>query len=138
MENFSFIRRLSQFGTLLQTRLCGVEVGQDSFGNRYYRERSRPKTQAESSTMKNFREKRWVIYAGEPEASKVPPEWHIWLHHTADAPLPEASPFHKSWQKPHQANQTGTSEAYAPPGHLLKGGRRGKATGDYQAWNPEK
>lgn len=128
MENFSLVRRLSQLGTILQTRLSGVEVGRDEFGNVYYRSRQTPKGE---------REKRWVIYAGEPEASKVPPEWHIWLHHTADAPLSEKSSFHKSWQKPYQPNLTGTAEAYFPPGHTFAGGRRHKATGDYQAWKPE-
>jgi NADH:ubiquinone oxidoreductase subunit len=128
MENFSLIRRLSQFGTMMQTMFCGVEAGRDAFGNRYYRSKQ---------TRQGQREKRWVVYAGEPEASKVPPEWHIWLHHTANAPLSEDSPFHRSWQKPHQPNLTGTSEAYLPPGHTLEGSRRPKATGDYEAWRPE-
>ncbi|MFY9287158.1 MAG: NADH:ubiquinone oxidoreductase subunit NDUFA12 [Alphaproteobacteria bacterium] len=128
MENFSLIRRLSQFGTLMQTCFKGIEVGRDITGNRYYHERHTPK---------GMRQRRWVIYAGEPEASKVPPEWHIWLHQTADAPLSESSSFHKPWQKPHQPNMTGTSESYLPPGHTLEGGKRAKATGDYEAWTPE-
>jgi len=123
--DFSFIRRLSQFATRMQTRFCGVEVGQDQFGNRYYRDRK---------TQKGIRERRWVMYVGEPEASKVPPEWHIWLHHTADAPIPLQSPLRKVWQKPYAQNQTGTESAYFPPGH--DGGQRAKATGDYEAWNP--
>ena len=32
--------------------------------------------------------RRWVLYAGEAEASAVPAEWHSWLHFTTDAPLP--------------------------------------------------
>ena len=128
MENFSLIRRLSQFGTLIHTWLCGAKAGRDSFGNRYYRARWTPK---------GHREKRWVVYAGEPEASKVPPEWHIWLHHTAGAPLGAQSPLRKPWQKAHQPNMTGTARAYRPPGHTLEGGRRPKATGDYEAWRPE-
>ena len=125
---FSLIRRLSQFSTRLQSVLCGVEVGHDSFGNVYYRARRTPKGE---------REKRWVMYAGEPEASKVPPEWHIWLHHTADAPIDLSSPFRKAWQKPHQQNMTGTPDAYFPPSEALAKGQRAKATGDYQPWNPE-
>jgi NADH:ubiquinone oxidoreductase subunit len=123
-EPFSFIRRLSQIGTLLQTSLFGQEVGTDHFGNSYYRDRK---------TAAGLREKRWVIYKGEPEASKVPPEWHIWLHHTADAPLPDSA--RKVWQKPHIENMTGTTEAWLPP--ALEGEGRPKATGDYQAWQPE-
>src|SRR5271168_1645728 len=98
-DNFSFIRRLSQFGTMLQTCFCGVEAGRDKSGNRYYHARRTPE---------GAREKRWVIYAGEPEASKVPPEWHIWLHHTTAAPLSPQSPFRQPWQKPYQPNMTGT------------------------------
>lgn len=128
MENFSFIRRLSQIGTLLQTRFYGVEVGSDSFGNRYFRDRKTPS---------GVRERRWVLYKGEPEASKVPPEWHIWLHYGADAPLATNSPYHKPWQKAYQPNMTGTDQAYLPPGHALAGGARAKATGDYEAWSPE-
>jgi NADH:ubiquinone oxidoreductase subunit len=126
--SLSLVRRLSQAGTWLTTWFMGVAVGADDFGNRYYRER-RP--------VKNYREKRWVIYAGEPEASKVPPEWHIWLHHTAEAPIAVNSPLRKVWQKPYQPNMTGTLAAYHPPGHVLEGGKRQKATGDYQAWTPQ-
>ena len=127
MENFSLIRRFSRLTTVLQTLFCGSRVGQDEFGNRYYRERRTPAGQ---------RERRWVMYAGEPEASKVPPEWHIWLHHTAKNPISGESPFHKSWQTAYQPNMTGTAQAYLPPGHTLEGGQRPKATGDYEAWRP--
>jgi NADH:ubiquinone oxidoreductase subunit len=128
MENFSLIRRLSQLGTIFQTRFYGVEVGRDAFGNRYYHERK---------TQKGVRQRRWVMYTGEPEASKVPPEWHIWLHHTTDAPIPADSPLRQPWQKLYQQNLTGTPEAYLPPGHILEGGKRAKATGDYEAWKPQ-
>jgi NADH:ubiquinone oxidoreductase subunit len=127
-ESFSLIRRISQFGTLMQTFFYGRAVGRDTFGNRYYRARH---------TAAGTREKRWVMYVGEPEASKVPPEWHIWLHHTTSQPLSEQSAFHKPWQQAYQPNMTGTAEAYLPPGHTLEGGHRPKATGDYQAWRPE-
>ncbi len=128
-ENFSFVRRVSQIGTLLQTFLRGKEVGCDSFGNRYYRERGTPRP----SNGGRVRQKRWVIYAGEPEPTKVPPEWHLWLHHTADAPLIETG--HRAWQKPHSANKTGTTDAWMPP--TLKDESRPQTSGDYQAWKQE-
>ncbi len=128
MESFSFIRRLSQLGTILYTRYCGVLVGTDSFGNRYFHERTTPK---------GVRQRRWVMYVGEPEASKVPPDWHGWLHHTDDAPISADSAFRQPWQKPHEPNLTGTNQAYFPRGHVLTGGKRPHATGDYQAWTPE-
>ena len=125
MENFSFIRRLSQLGTRLDTLMHGAVVGTDAFGNRYYRGRKTPA---------GVRERRWVVYVGEPEASKVPAEWHIWLHHMADAPLPESS--RKVWQKQHIPNRTGTRDAYVPSACVAQGGKRPKATGDYDAWQP--
>ncbi|MEJ0062713.1 MAG: NADH:ubiquinone oxidoreductase subunit NDUFA12 [Alphaproteobacteria bacterium] len=127
-QKLSFIRRLSQIGTLLGTWSGGVKVGSDKFGNVYYRSRRKEPGR---------RERRWVIYAGEPEASKVPPEWHGWLHHTMQEPILDTSPFHKPWQKPHEPNLTGTAGAYFPPGHPSQGSRRAAATGDYEAWKPE-
>jgi NADH:ubiquinone oxidoreductase subunit len=116
---------MAGLGTILFTLAKGHRVGLDPDGNRYYVERNPPKDR---------REKRWVVFKGEVEASMIPPEWHAWLHHTAQAPLTGAS--RKPWQKPHECNHTGTAQAYLPPGHDLKGGVRAKATGDYQAWQP--
>ena len=67
-------------GTRLLTWLRGEYVGIDSLGNRYYRDK-RPRALLRGGGRAS-REKRWVVYAGEPEGSKVPPEWHAWLHHT--------------------------------------------------------
>ncbi|HTC09182.1 MAG TPA: NADH:ubiquinone oxidoreductase subunit NDUFA12 [Acetobacteraceae bacterium] len=112
-------------GTHLFTLFKGRHVGTDAAGNVYYEERRpRPK----------LRNRRWVAYAGAPEASHVPPEWHAWLHYTTDAPLPDAD--RRSWQKPYVPNMTGTAASYRPPGHDYQGGHRASATGDYEAWTP--
>jgi NADH:ubiquinone oxidoreductase subunit len=110
-------------GTSLFTRFKGVRVGEDAQGNVYFREATGPK--------------RWVIYKGEPEASRVPPEWHGWLHHTVDLPPTERPALVKVWEKPHEPNLTGTTAAYFPAGSLNAGGQRAKATGDYEAWSPD-
>lgn len=103
-------------------------AGHDQFGNRYYRCKARPGYK---------RERRWVIYEGTPDASKVPPEWHGWLHHQTDEiPDSDRDSFRRPWQKPHQPNLTGTNKAYRPPGHILEGGKRDNATGDYEPWQP--
>ena len=60
-------------GTRLYTWLRGDLVGSDEFGNRYYRDRTG------ASRADGLREKRWVVYNGEVEASRVPAEWHGWL-----------------------------------------------------------
>lgn len=115
-------------GTRLFTWLHGRLVGRDAAGNRYYEDR---RTQGRGP---GARPRRWVIYAGAPEASKVPPEWHCWLHYTTEAPLPESA--RQPWQKPYLPNQTGTAASYRPPGHDYRGGHRAPATGDYEAWTP--
>jgi NADH:ubiquinone oxidoreductase subunit len=113
-------------GTTLFTWLHGEAVGNDDQGNRYYQERK---------IVAGRRRRRWVIYNGEAEASRVPPEWHIWLHYTTNTP-PSPGASRRPWQKPHEPNHTGTPLAYRPPGHTLSGGKRDKATGDYEPWTP--
>ena len=109
------------FGTQLWTSRKGHKVGEDAQGNIYYRN-------ADDS-------RRWVIYNGENEASRVSPDWHGWLHHTWDQPPTEAALPRKAWEKPHQENLTGTDAAYAPAGSI----RRAVpvARSDYEAWSPE-
>lgn len=113
--------------TRLYTMVSGGHVGTDSFGNRYFRDRRR---------RRGKRERRWVLYNGEVEASKVPPEWHAWLHHTVGDAPPVEPPEKPDWQKPHLPNMTGTERAHRPPGHISKGGVRDPATGDYESWHP--
>jgi len=110
-------------GTAWYTFRKGLKVGDDEQGNIYYRERRGTR--------------RWVIYNGDIDASRIPPEWHRWLHYTSDLPPSEAPLPVKSWEKPHEANQTGSVGAYFPPGSLNSGGQRAKVAGDYEAWKPE-
>lgn len=111
-----------------RTWFKGELVGQDSFGNRYYREKG----------PENLCERRWVLYKGLAEASKIPPEWHGWLHHRTERPIPSKNIKRWPWERNHLPNLSGTPYAYRPKGHFLKGGNRPAATGDYQAWTPEK
>lgn len=110
-------------GTRFFTWRKGERVGEDAYGNVYYRERAG--------------KRRWVIYNGLAEASRVPPEWHGWLHHTVDTPPTEQAYTPRPWQKPHRPNLTGTPGAYRPKGSILTPQRRPRATGDYEAWSPE-
>ncbi|MGH7014805.1 MAG: NADH:ubiquinone oxidoreductase subunit NDUFA12 [Stellaceae bacterium] len=122
-------------GTRLFTWFKGELVGTDTFGNRYYRERhGRPLKRGGG---RDSRERRWVIYQGDEDASRVPPMWHGWLHHTIDEPPAEGEKPLYAWQKPHEPNLTGTPAAYRPAGSVLKGGPRARATGDYEPWTPE-
>ena len=66
------------FGTQLWTWLYGEFVGEDEFGNRYYRTRG-----GKIDPTLGF-ERRWTIFNGYTEASTIPPSWHGWMHHTVD------------------------------------------------------
>lgn len=115
--------RMPTVGTALFTWRKGELVGVDGQENRYYREKNG--------------KKRWVYYAGDIEASRVPPEWNAWLHGTSDTPPTEAPPAVQPWEKQHQPNRTGTPDAYHPPGSLAGAARRHRSTGDYEAWRPD-
>lgn len=123
----------SRIGTRLYTWLRGEAVGRDAAGNRYFREKGGGFTHKDSLR----RERRWVVYSGDVEASRVPPEWHAWLHHTTDQIPPVGGVVRRPWMQEHRPNPTGSDQAYRPPGHTLSGGRRARATGDYEAWTPE-
>jgi NADH:ubiquinone oxidoreductase subunit len=115
-------------GTRLYTLLRGELVGTDSFGNRYYRSKGK---------RLHGRERRWVLYKGEAEATKVPAEWSAWLHHTAPQPLMDRAAQAWPWQKDQHPNRTGTPEAYRPGGSQLRGGARAPTDSDYEPWVPE-
>ena len=60
-----------------------------------------------------------MIYNGYAEASKIPPSWHGWMHHTVDVPPTEEDYKPREWEKPHLPNLTGTPRAYRPAGSTL-------------------
>ena len=103
-------------GTFIYTLLTGKLVGKDEFGNKYY---------------SNSKGKRWVIYENKVESSKIPPEWHLWIHFlTQKKPSDNIRKF--EWQKKYEENLTGTSKAYNPEGSL-----RSKSKKDmkkYETW----
>lgn len=127
MAKLSIFGVLTNVQMLIHTLMRGQKVGQDHLGNVYYRGKPRKGTK---------RERRWVIYKDKAEASLVPAEWHGWLHHQTDAVPAADNKYRKEWQKPHLPNQTGTEQAYRPPGHALMGGQRAASTADYSAWQP--
>src|SRR6516162_5791108 len=54
-------------GTLFTLARRGVFIGQDDFGNRYYEAK-------DARDSYDGRKRRWVIYEGYADGSKVPPE----------------------------------------------------------------
>ncbi len=114
------------FGTRLFTLFHGHPVGRDDQGNRYFEERRAPADR---------RKRRWVMFRGPVDGSRVPPEWQAWLTHAVESPLTE-TPRH-AWQTPYEPNHTGTVHAYVPKGHPLRAGARAAAADDYEPWRPE-
>ena len=114
----------ASWGTSLFSRRHGKEVGRDEDGNVYFEHRDDPA-------------RRWVMYAGNNDSSRVPPGWNAWLRGTIGE-LPEKGlPQRRAFEQPPLPNVTGTSRAYRPAGSLSASGVRPAATGDYQAWTPE-
>lgn len=120
----------STFGTALTLLRRGARlVGRDEQDNRYFEEKA---PSGPSGIMRRF-----VIYNGVSEASRVPPDWHGWLHHTFAEP-PTTAPFATHpWEKSHLPNMTGTPLAYRPPGSLARPDGKGNVGEGYEAWTPE-
>ncbi|MXP31343.1 NADH:ubiquinone oxidoreductase subunit NDUFA12 [Parerythrobacter jejuensis] len=112
--------------THLFTARNGEHVGTDVQGNKYYR--SKPK--------EGQRERRWVIYDGANDSSRVPAEWHGWLHGSFEDVPESFLPPPRIWEVDYTPNATGTAQAYRPQGALERGGKRAAALGDYEAWSP--
>lgn len=106
---------------ILFTKLCikfsCEKIGADEFGNEYFQ---------------NKKGKRFVIYKGIAEPSKVPAEWHGWLHYSTNTPPVKINTHKFSWQKIHTPNLTGTKGAYSPKNSATK-----KTNSEYEAWKPE-
>lgn len=112
----------STLNTQFYTWRRGTKVGEDDQGNAYYTSRDG--------------KRRWVIFNGEAEASRVSPDWHGWLHRTYDDAPSEKPLVHKDWEKPHQENMSGSEMAYAPAGSIRKAAAPATRS-DYDAWVPE-
>ena len=103
-------------GTFIYTLFFGKFVGKDEFGNKYY---------------SSSNGKRWIIYKNRVESSKIPAEWHLWIHFlTQNKPINNVNKF--KWQKKHEENLTGTAKAYKPDGSLTSDSK--KDMKKYETW----
>ncbi|NBX52229.1 MAG: NADH:ubiquinone oxidoreductase [Proteobacteria bacterium] len=75
------------------------KIGTDEFGNQYFEKKSG---------------KRFVIYNGIAEPTKIPSEWHVWIHYLTNQAPVQINTNKYSWQKIHIPNLTGTKNAYSP------------------------
>jgi NADH:ubiquinone oxidoreductase subunit len=97
-------------------KFSSQKVGDDEFGNSYF---------------ENKKGKRFVVYKGIAEASKIPAEWHGWIHYSTNVAPIKINTHKFSWQKIHLPNLTGTKNAYSPNQSNSK-----KTSAGYEAWNP--
>lgn len=98
----------------LLIKISSKKIGTDEFGNSYY---------------ENKIGKRFVVYKGQAEPSKIPAHWHGWIHYNTDySPVGIKTGKH-SWQKIHLPNLTGTKNAYSP-------NDKPKEDKKYQSWQP--
>jgi len=117
-------------GARMQIHRGSRLVGHDDTGNEYY-ETINPRYDYDG------RNRRFVIYKGYADASKVPAEWHGWLHHTFAEPPTREPLRRRPWELDHKPNLTGTKWAWRPKGSIARGGLRAETTGDYEPWIPE-
>ena len=104
-------------GTFIYTLFSGKFVGEDEFGNKYYSD--------------SKEKKRWVIYKNRVESSKIPPNWHSWIHfQRINKPSLNTDKF--PWQKQHEENLTGTIRAHKPDGSMLNDAK--KDMKKYETW----
>jgi len=106
-----------EFITKFLIKRSAKKIGTDEFGNCYYQNKSNGK--------------RYVIYNGIAEASKIPAQWHGWMHYTTDIIPVQMNTNKLSWQKIHIPNLTGTKNAYSP-----KGKESNKTSSQYESWQP--
>ena len=123
---------MATIGTLLYTLFNGRKVGTDEFGNKYYVSNRREG----QHIGRGLKPRRWVVYKGYAEPTRIPPNWHEWMHHMTDEiPVEDDAKGHE-WQKPHLMNLTGTKFAYFPKGDKRGNRKRANVSSDYKAWKP--
>ena len=87
-----------------------TKVGGDQYGNQYF----------EAKRTDSFgRKKRFCLYSGRPEASKISPEWHLFMHYQVEAKDVKTNYKQHKWQKPFVPDITLTEVKYLPKNHPL-------------------
>jgi len=95
-------------------KLFNNKIGSDEFGNQYY--------------LSKNKSKRYIVYNGIAEPTKIPSDWHIWIHYKTDK-IPSSYQSKKYfWQKNRIPNLTGTINSYFPQRYIRNT--------PYQSWEP--
>jgi NADH:ubiquinone oxidoreductase subunit len=94
---------LKKLTTSLYLKIFGELTHVDEYGNHYYQTKKQ-------DTL--GRHKRYCIYRGISEASKIPAAMHLWMHHQTENPVNKNKKYF--WQKAHIPNLTGTQYSFTP------------------------
>lgn len=114
------------FSDKLWIKLFAKFEGTDRFSNKFY-------SYLDKSLGK---ERRYVIYKGYYEPSKVSPAWFSWLHYLSPN-IPLDDELNYEWQThSSRLNLTGTSEKYQPEG-IKNPTEFAEKIKIYQAWVPD-
>ncbi len=95
-------------------------IGKDVFENKYYESSNKFFSKSKANS------RRWVVYKGYAEGSKVSPNWHAWLHHAVEKK--PASPSKKTTS--FVPNLTGTPYKDKPKF------QEKRHKDGYQSWRP--
>ncbi len=113
---------MSFFNSLF-INIFNKQVGKDCYDNKFYESRA---------TDYLGKKRRYVVYNGFIEPSKVPPMWHAWLHHLSDELPNKNNNF--AWQQQHKPNLTGTNFAFNPSKTELSNDLK---INNYNKWQPK-
>jgi NADH:ubiquinone oxidoreductase subunit len=87
-----------------------TKVGSDEYGNQFF----------ELKTSDYLgRKKRYCLYNGYVEASKISPEWHPFMHYQIEAKAVKKTFKQYKWQKPFVPDTTLSGSKFLPKNHLL-------------------
>ncbi|VIO87434.1 Uncharacterized protein BM_BM7199 [Brugia malayi] len=84
---------------LMDETRVGKFMGEDKFGNKYYEDNSyfMPRNR-----WVEYPEHVWLDY----DASQIPAEWHMWLHHITDETPVQNPPKQRKWMLDHEETLT--------------------------------
>ena len=99
---------MMKFLVRIYLKFRGTEVGEDQYGNKYF----------ELKRVDSFgRKKRYCLYSGLVEASKIAPEWHPFMHYQIEAKEVPKNIRSYKWQKLALPDLTLSDVKYLPKNH---------------------
>lgn len=125
---------MNKFFLSIFLKFKGKFVGEDEYGNKYYETNQRDYLN---------RKKRYCLFNGRVEATKIPPEWHCFMHYQIPKESVILDTKQYKWQKRFLPDLTLSSIKYLPKNHPLYSNQNSlyntKSSGNpfkFKAWSP--